>query len=90
MIEPKIYVDDKYTAESDDYVCEYCSMCENEIELQWSTKRWGYKAFCPHCGTRLMLCDECQHRTDGSFLDDCDYDFETDSCRYNPDDEVCE
>ena len=67
------------------FVTEYCSACENEVTILWNVLRDGYKAFCPHCGERLMLCDECLHRRDGEFTDDCDYDGQTDSCRYNND-----
>lgn len=65
------------------YVIEFCPNCETEIEMQWDVDRDGYKAFCPHCGERLMLCDECQHRTDGIFKDDCDYCTKSDTCRFN-------
>lgn len=66
-------------------VTEYCSNCGTEVELLWDVKKQGYKAFCPHCGARLMLCDECQHRDEnGKHVDDCDYCRETDSCRFNP------
>lgn len=61
-------------------VTELCPHCENEIEMRWDTDTLGFKAFCPVCGQRLMLCDECQHSGTG----DCDYCSETDSCRYNP------
>lgn len=64
-------------------VTEYCPECEIEVTMQWDVRALGYKAFCPHCGKRLMLCDECQTRKDGGFMDDCDYDSETDSCRFN-------
>ena len=37
-------------------------------------------AFCPYCGKRLMLCDECRHSGCGP----CDYDSEADTCRHNP------
>lgn len=69
--------------ESSLLVTEYCPECETEVTMQWDVKELGYKAFCPHCGKRLMLCDECQSRKDGGFMDDCDYDSETDSCRFN-------
>lgn len=39
-------------------VIEVCPHCENEIEMRWSVEEFGYKAFCPVCGNRLMLCDE--------------------------------
>ena len=58
-------------------VTEYCPECETEVTMQWDVRELGYKAFCPHCGKRLMLCSECQ------FIDGCDYDSETDSCRFN-------
>lgn len=42
-------------------VTEVCPHCENEIEMVWNVNDRGYKAFCPVCGQRLMLCDECAH-----------------------------
>ena len=66
------------------YVTEFCPECESEIEIRWDVKTDGYKAYCPVCGSRLMLCDECQHRVDDNQTCDCDYDSKTDSCRFNP------
>lgn len=60
-------------------VAEFCSNCESEIEMSWNTTLWGYKAFCPVCGNRLMLCDECRHGDNGG----CDYDSATDTCKFN-------
>ena len=62
-------------------VTEVCPHCENEIEMRWSIEALGYKAVCPVCGKRLMLCDECLHAEDGGH---CDYDSKTDSCKHNP------
>lgn len=45
-------------------VVEYCSECENENEFRWDVRTEGYKAYCPHCGAVLMLCDECIHSDD--------------------------
>ena len=59
-------------------VTEYCPHCENEIEMRWDTDTQGFKAFCPVCGKRLMLCDECLH------TGNCNYNSETGSCRYDP------
>lgn len=67
----------------ENHVTEYCPNCETEIEMVWNVEQFGYKAYCPVCGERLMLCDECQHGPDGEFLDRCNYDYGTDSCRYN-------
>ena len=65
-------------------VTEFCPHCENEIEMRWDTDRLGYKAFCPVCGNRLMLCDECRHSgPDGRPIGSCDYDSRTDTCRFN-------
>lgn len=61
-------------------VTETCPHCESEIEMLWNTDERGFKAFCPVCGKRLMLCDECLHTGKGQ----CDYSNDTDSCRYNP------
>jgi predicted RNA-binding Zn-ribbon protein involved in translation (DUF1610 family) len=63
---------------------EVCPNCDSEITMVWDVKQNGYKAYCPVCGNRLMLCDMCHHRGDGGeFVDDCDYDSETDTCRFN-------
>lgn len=67
-----------------DLVTEYCSTCETEITVRWNPRKDGYMIYCPSCGERLMLCDECQRRNTGNvFAGDCDYDFNTDSCRFN-------
>lgn len=60
-------------------VNEVCPHCENEIEMYWNTDTLGFRAFCPVCGGRLMLCDECMHTKHG----DCDYDSATDRCKFN-------
>lgn len=60
-------------------VTEFCPHCETEIEMRWDTDTMGFKAFCPSCGQRLMLCDECRHADCGP----CDYDSATDACRFN-------
>lgn len=57
-------------------VTEGCPSCEKEVTLRWDTVRDGLKAYCPYCGGRLMLCSECDEC--------CDFDTQTDSCRYNP------
>lgn len=62
-------------------VTELCPHCENEIEMRWNTDILGFKAFCPVCGKRLMLCDECRHAETSNH---CDYDSERDCCRRNP------
>ena len=63
-------------------VTEDCPTCGNEVTMVWDIEQNGYKATCPYCGGRLMLCDECQH-PNGVYSDDCDYDALTKSCRYN-------
>ena len=54
-------------------VTEDCPTCGNEVTMVWDVEQNGYKATCPFCGGRLMLCDECQH-PNGIYTDDCDYD----------------
>lgn len=64
-------------------VVEFCPNCETEVEMQWDVNIFGYKAYCPHCGGRLMLCDACLH-PDGEYnVGECDYCSRTDSCKYN-------
>ncbi|MCI8351949.1 MAG: hypothetical protein HFJ86_12445 [Oscillospiraceae bacterium] len=64
-------------------VTEVCPHCESEIEMRWDTDTQGFKAFCPVCGKRLMLCDECIHAEDNSG-GRCDFDSEKDGCWRNP------
>lgn len=64
-------------------VMETCPHCGYETEMMWSVKADGFKAFCPKCGKRLMLCDECLHRENGECINDCDYCSMTDSCKFN-------
>lgn len=63
-------------------VTELCPECDREVTLVWNPRKQGFKAFCPHCGARLMLCSECKYR-EGELHDDCDYDPKTDTCRFN-------
>lgn len=74
--EPHLYLQDNSAA----YVVEVCPNCESEVEMRWEPKQDGYKAFCPYCGGRLMLCDECLHAEGGG---DCDYCTATDTCKHN-------
>ena len=64
-------------------VTETCPHCGTEVEMIWNVEADGYKAFCPYCGKRLMLCDECQH-PNGEYCGDCDYSSLGDCCKYNP------
>lgn len=70
-------------SERSGYVTEWCSNCNTEIEMAWDVETFGYKAYCPVCGNRLMLCDACQHTPDDKYTDDCDYDTFCDTCKYN-------
>lgn len=38
-------------------VTEMCPNCDREVTMEWDVSVDGYKATCPHCGGRLMLCD---------------------------------
>lgn len=67
----------------DGYEVEYCSVCEREIELRWDINVDGFQAYCPVCGSRLMLCDACMHRF-GELVDDCDFQLRgTGTCRFS-------
>ncbi len=61
-------------------VTECCPNCGSEIIMEWDVSERGYKAFCPVCGERLMLCGECLY--DGG--DRCDFDSKSDTCKHNP------
>ena len=42
-------------------VCEVCPECGAENIMRWDVKKEGYVAYCPHCGSKMMLCDECMN-----------------------------
>lgn len=56
-------------------VVEVCPICGEENEMQWDFERLGLNAFCPVCGTQMMLCDECFHRDefDSNSCNKCKY-----------------
>lgn len=64
-----------------DMIVEYCPNCEAEIEMRWNVEKFGYKAYCPACGNRLMICSEC--RDCESNVIGCDYNSHTDTCHFN-------
>ncbi len=75
-------------------VVEMCPSCGNEIVMDWDVSERGYKAFCPVCGGRLMLCDECCHEAtpdnpDGECVVNCDW-CEDGCCRRNPEHKLSE
>jgi len=76
--EPKDYRFETPKNLSAGLVTEYCHECEQEVLLHWGIRQDGYKAFCPYCGNRLMLCSEC--KADGF---NCDYKTKTDTCQFN-------
>ena len=45
-------------------ITEVCPHCESEITMQWNVSESGYKAYCPVCGKRLMLCSACHDDTE--------------------------
>ena len=50
-------IDELYIESAPKTVTEYCSECETENTMVWDVKTEGYKAYCPHCGKVMMLCD---------------------------------
>lgn len=58
-------------------VTEVCPHCEAEVEMRWNVAADGYKAFCPHCGNRLMLNDLADALENGNADTD---DEETEAC----------
>ena len=50
---------------------EWCPHCEYESSIEWNVIKYGYQAFCPHCGKKMMLCSECLNDRDY-----CDWDGE--------------
>lgn len=64
---------------SEHQVFEVCPHCENEVVMNWDVTAHGYQSYCPYCGKRLMLCDECVHSESG-IPGECDYDSVADCC----------
>lgn len=52
-------------------VCEVCPECGAENIMTWNVETEGYVAYCPHCGSKMMLCDECLHADDAKVCDWC-------------------
>ena len=52
-------------------VVEVCPECGAENIMTWDVEKEGYVAYCPHCGSKMMLCDECLHADDAKVCDWC-------------------
>lgn len=52
-----------------------------ESKMRRDSEGMGYKAFCPACRKKLMLCGQCRHNP---FTSGCDYGSDTSSYRRNP------
>ena len=50
-------------------VVEVCPECGAENIMVWDVEKEGYVAYCPHCGSKMMLCDECIHSDDAPICD---------------------
>lgn len=59
-------------------VCEVCPECGAENIMRWDIKKDGYVAYCPHCGSKMMLCDECFHSDDAPI---CNWSPRNGCCR---------
>lgn len=53
-------------------VVETCPFCECENILKWDVKANGFVIKCLHCGSEMMLCDECLHSDDNK-CQKCDW-----------------
>lgn len=63
--------DEKEVRSKPETVIEFCPNCLNEVEIVWNVDKYGYEAYCPKCGERLMLCSECERREGSEWR--CDY-----------------
>lgn len=50
-------------------VVEVCPECGSENIMTWDVKKDGYVAYCSHCGSKMMLCDECTHSDNAPICD---------------------
>ena len=60
------------------FITEWCAHCKNEVAMEWDVEMYGYEAYCPYCGKRLMICSECLGSGNA-----CDYNDGTNTCRLN-------
>lgn len=59
-------------------VVEVCPECGAENIIRWDVEKDGYVAYCPHCGSKMMLCDECLHSDNAPI---CDWNPRNGCCR---------
>lgn len=59
-------------------VVEVCPECGAENIMAWDVEKDGYVAYCPHCGSKMMLCDECIHSDNAPI---CDWNPHNGCCR---------
>ena len=59
-------------------VCEVCPECGAENIMRWDIEKNGYVAYCSHCGSKMMLCDECLHSDNAPI---CDWNPRNGCCR---------
>lgn len=59
-------------------VVEVCPKCGAENIMTWDVEKDGYVAYCPHCGSKMMLCDECLHSDNAPI---CDWNPRNGCCR---------
>lgn len=83
----KVYIDDnerihKMTStfnefiskETEKLIHKLCSWCGEGASFYWNIENNNYQAFCPHCGSVLMLCSECDTRNN------CDWNETKERC----------
>lgn len=61
-------------------VVEVCPQCGEENIMRWNFGKYGLNAFCPACGSQMMLCDECMHRDE--FDSKCGSQRPDGKCKY--------
>ena len=72
--EDKCLVEDREEAERRNQIQQYevvevCPECGAENVMQWDIEKDGYVAYCSHCGSKMMLCDECIHSDNAPICD---------------------
>lgn len=48
---------------------EVCSQCDGLIKANWNLKEHGYVMYCPFCGTKVYLCNQCEFCSEGNCND---------------------
>lgn len=48
---------------------EVCSNCDELINTNWNIEKYGYIMYCPFCGTKMYICNQCERCSESNCSD---------------------